>query len=388
MDLVATGAAEADLAYNLSPGGVPPDLFEECYMKEGRAVILLPSGEGIYSRTLFAHLHLELYHYQLWLESWAKTRWPVLVHPHWHLDQTHRAYRASSLLGDLIEVFYVASETYGLVHVVAELELVGLRRDLALHVKVLQTPPQANKAFFFRQWFDIAQLEATSDLPLVFLNGQPVHQDVFEVQESDYILVKVLDPEDIREMKRQRQCPAGASSSDSLPPEAHAPNVQAATGPSLMQQSRALGPHRTFAAILGGRERSRSPHGGPDLLKVYGEHLLAKECPCPTNTWLHSARSCLLGPDCVALPGWALENAQLIEIFPPPQEPNQVKNSYMFAASGTLRSGQVLILVELIENIPQTIGRHSKTRRVLRVPAEYTRVSLLADMGSRSNVRS
>ena len=155
-----------------------------------------------------------------------------------------------------------------------------------------------------------------------------------------------------------------------------------------MQQSRALGPHRTFAAILGGRERSRSPHGGPDLLKVYGEHLLAKECPCPTNTWLHSARSCLLGPDCVALPGWALENAQLIEIFPPPQEPNQVKNSYMFAASGTLRSGQVLILVELIENIPQTIGRHSKTRRVLRVPAEYTRVSLLADMGSRSNVRS
>ena len=382
LDLVASGAAEADLAYNLSPAGLPPDVFEECYMKEGRAVILLPSGEGIYSRTLFAHVHLEVYHYQLWLESWAKTRWPVLVaHPHWHLDQTHRAYRTSDLLRDLVEVFYVASETADLVHIVAELELVGLQRDIALHVKVLQTPPLVTKAYLYQQWFNVAQLEATSDLPLVYRNGQPVHQEAFEVKESDFILVGVLDPEDIREMKRQRQCPAGTSSSAAPPSEASTPSAQAAVGPSLMQQSRSLGPHRTFADILGGRERSRSPRAGMDTLKVYGEHLLAKECPCPTNTWMHAARTCVIGPDCLALPGYAMENAHVMEIYPPVKEPSHVAHSFLFAASGTLRPGQVLILAELIENVPNTIGRHSKTRRVLKVHAEYTRAQLLDDLG-------
>ena len=228
MDLITACVAEADLAYNLSPAGLPPDVFEECYMKEGRAVILLPSGEGIYSRTLFAHVHLEVYHYQLWLESWAKTRWPVLVaHPHWHLDQTHRAYHTSDLLRDLVEVFYVASETADLVHIVAELELVGLHRDIALHVKVLQTPPLLTKGYLYQQWFNVAQLEATSDLPLVYRNGQPVHQEAFEVREGDFILVKVLDPEDLREMKRQRQCPAGTSSA-AAPSEASTPSAQAA----------------------------------------------------------------------------------------------------------------------------------------------------------------
>ena len=167
---------------------------------------------------------------------------------------------------DLVEVFYVASETADLVHIVAELELVGLQRDIAPHVKVLQTPTMVTKGYLYQQWFNVAQLEAASDLPLVYRNGQPVHQDAFEVKESDYILVKVLDPEDIREMKRQRQCPAGTSSSDSAPLEALTPSARAAVGPSLMQQSRSLGPHRTFADILGGRERSRSPPVGVDTL--------------------------------------------------------------------------------------------------------------------------
>ena len=148
-----------------------------------------------------------------------------------------------------MEVFYVASETADLVHIVAELELVGLHRDIALHVKVLQTPPLLTKGYLYQQWFNVAQLEATSDLPLVYRNGQPVHQEAFEVREGDFILVKVLDPEDLREMKRQRQCPAGTSSA-AAPSEASTPSAQAAVGPSLMQQSRSLGPHRTFADIL------------------------------------------------------------------------------------------------------------------------------------------
>lgn len=293
----------------------------------------------------------------------------------------HRSYRSSDLLGDLVEVFYVAFESADLVHVVAELELVGFQRDIALHVKVLQTPVQVTKAYFYQQWFNIAQLEATSDLPQIFHNGQLVPEETFEVRESDYITVKVLDPEDIREMKRQRHCPASASSSDAPPPEAHPPDVQAAVGPSLMQQSRSLGPRRTFADILGGRERSRSPVAGFDILKVYGENLLVKECPCAQNTWIHSARTCILGPECLALPGFAMENAYVMEIFPHVKEASHVKNSYLFASSGTLRPGQVLIFVELIENVPDTIGRHSKARRVLKVHAEYTRATLLQDLG-------
>ena len=57
-DLIAAGVAEAGLAYSLSPA--PPDIFEECYMKEGRAVFF--SGDGIYARTQYAHLHLEFYY--------------------------------------------------------------------------------------------------------------------------------------------------------------------------------------------------------------------------------------------------------------------------------------------------------------------------------------
>ena len=117
-----------------------------------------------------------------------------------------------------------------------------------------------------------------------------------------------------------------------------------------------------------------------DTVKVYGEHLLAKECPCPTNTWMHAARTCVLGQDCLALPGYAMENAYVMEIYPPVNEPHHVARSFLFAASGTLQPGQVLILVELIENVPDTIGRHSKARRVLKVHAEYTRAQLLEDL--------
>lgn len=176
--------------------------------------ILVAAGEGIYERTLFAHLHLEIYHYYLWLASWAKIRWPFLVHhPHWHLDQTHRSYRSSALLGDLIEVFYVASEVQDLYHVIVEFEHARYSRELATHVRVLQVPRLVTKELFFTKWFTPAQLAATEDPPLLLRNGHLVHDDPFEVMESDYIVVKVLDPDDIREMKRQRQCPAGSSAS-------------------------------------------------------------------------------------------------------------------------------------------------------------------------------
>lgn len=57
-DELDLGMAEADLAYQLS--AARPDIFEGCFVKEGRAAILLPSCEGICSCTLFAHLHLDL----------------------------------------------------------------------------------------------------------------------------------------------------------------------------------------------------------------------------------------------------------------------------------------------------------------------------------------
>lgn len=142
-DELDLGMAEADLAYQLS--AARPDIFEGCFVKEGRAAILLPSCEGICSCTLFAHLHLEIYYYHLWLSSWAKVRWPFLgLRPHWHLDQAHRSYRSSALLGDLVEVFYVASEVHDLAHVVARYS-----RDLALHVKVLQVARLVSKEFFY-----------------------------------------------------------------------------------------------------------------------------------------------------------------------------------------------------------------------------------------------
>lgn len=47
---------------DLSLAEAAPDIFEECFMKEGRAVILVASGEGIYERTLCAHLHLGIYY--------------------------------------------------------------------------------------------------------------------------------------------------------------------------------------------------------------------------------------------------------------------------------------------------------------------------------------
>ena len=88
----------------------------------------------------------------LWLASWAKIRWPFLVHhPHWHLDQTHYSYRSSALLGDLVGVFYVASEVHDLLHVIVEFENTRYSKD---HVRgCCKHPAWSPRSFSFFKWF-------------------------------------------------------------------------------------------------------------------------------------------------------------------------------------------------------------------------------------------